>query len=374
MNPREVFCPNHECPARGQTNKGNIWIHSRKDKRYKCKVCQRTFRETQGTLFHGLKTDDETVQLVLELLAYGCPLVAIVKAFKRDERTVKSWLLRAGAQCEAVHAHVVMTQSLDLVHIQADEIKVKCQGRSVWMALAMMVSTRLWLGGVVSPERDSALIQQLFAPLRTLARCAPLLVCVDGFRSYVKVTQKTFRSPLPRNGRSGRCKWVAWPEVAIAQVVKTRLVRGLELAHRIEQGSAEQVATLLTRSKGGTKINTAYIERLNATFRQRLAPLARRTRSLARQTETLTAGMWLTGTFYNFCTAHESLRLAHKPTDGDRERTPAMAAGLTDHLWTPHELLAYRIPPPRWSPPKAIGRPSNATRRLVKEWCSDSTG
>ena len=78
------------------------------------------------------------------------------------------------------------------------------------------------------------------------------------------------------------------------------------------------------------------------------------------------------GTFYNFCTTHESLRKMQAEQDYG-ERTPAMAAGLTNHFWTPHELLALRIPPPRWSPPKTIGRPSNATRRLVKEWCSDST-
>lgn len=372
MNPQTVFCPNQDCPARGQIDKGNIGIHNRKDHRYKCKVCKQTFRETQGTLFQRLQTDPALITRVLTLMAYGCPLAAIVVAFGLDERTVRKWWLRAGAHCQAVHGHLVMAQSMELGHIQADEIKAKCQGRSVWVALVMMVSNRLWLGGVVSAERDMALIQQLFAPLRTLALCQPLLVCVDGFRSYVKVIQKTFRSPLPRNGQSGRRKWVAWPEIVIAQVVKTRLVRGLDLSQRIVQGSAEQVAALLARSGGGTQINTAYIERLNATFRQRLAPLARRTRALVRQTETLTAGMWVVGTLYNFCALHESLRLAPRAQteDGGVERTPAMAAGLTDHVWKPQELFALRIPPPRWSPPKAIGRPSNATRRLVEAWCS----
>jgi hypothetical protein len=262
---------------------------------------------------------------------------------------------------------------MELVHIQADEIKVKCQRRSVWMALVLVVPTRLWLSGVVSEQRDMALIQQLFAPLRTLAYRQPLLVCVDGFRSYVKVIQKTFRSPVPRNGRRGRRKWVAWPEIVIAQVVKTRLMHGLDLSRRIVQGSAEQVSELLECSQGGIQINTAYIERLNATLRQRLGTLVRRTRCLAQKTQTLTAGMWLVGTFYNFCTPHASLRLA-PAEQGNRERTPAMAAGLTDHVWTAQELLAFRIPPSRWSPPKAIGRPSNVTRRLVHEWCSDSTG
>ena len=80
-------------------------------------------------------------------------------------------------------------------------------------------------------------------------------------------------------------------------------------------------------------INTAYIERLNATFRERLAPLARRCRALARHTLTLHEGMFVVGTVYNFCTPHESLSHAHKTT-------PAMAAGITDHCWTMHELLS----------------------------------
>jgi hypothetical protein len=110
-------------------------------------------------------------------------------------------------------------------------------------------------------------------------------------------------------------------------------------------------------------INTAYIERLNATFRERLAPLARRGRALARQTQTLHEGMFVVGTVYNFCTPHESL-------DPARKMTPAMAAGITDHGWTMHELLSFQVPLPRWAPPKRRGRPSRALQRLIERWCS----
>ncbi|MCB0192586.1 MAG: hypothetical protein KDJ65_11635, partial [Anaerolineae bacterium] len=78
MNLETVFCPNLECPARGQTGRGNVQVHSRKEKRYYCKVCQRTFSESKGTLFYGLKTEAQTVLLVVTLMAYGCPLQAIV--------------------------------------------------------------------------------------------------------------------------------------------------------------------------------------------------------------------------------------------------------------------------------------------------------
>src|SRR5205085_6622460 len=94
-------------------------------------------------------------------------------------------------------------------------------------------------------------------------------------------------------------------------------------------------------------INTAFIERLNATFRSRLASLARRTRRLARKEATLQAGMFLVGTTYNFCTFHASL--SHETGEGTDERrklrTPAMAAGLTDHRWTPLDLFSFCLPP-----------------------------
>jgi hypothetical protein len=110
-------------------------------------------------------------------------------------------------------------------------------------------------------------------------------------------------------------------------------------------------------------INTAYMERLNATFREHLAPLARRCRALARETLTLHEGMFLVGTAYNFCTPHASLSQAQKTP-------PAMAAGITDHCWTMHELLSFHVPLPRWAPPKRRGRPSRALQRLIERWCS----
>ena len=143
MNPQEVFCQNIDCPARGQIGKGNIGIHSRKENRYICQMCQQTFSITKGTIFFRLRTDVKTVLRVIALLAYGCPLQAIVKAFDFDERTVKKWWQRSGEHCRVVHEHMVGGSQLDLEQVQADEIKVNGQGRTFWMALAMMVPTRL---------------------------------------------------------------------------------------------------------------------------------------------------------------------------------------------------------------------------------------
>ena len=372
MNPKQLFCPNIDCPARGQLSQGNIVVHSQKEKRCLCTTCEKSFAVTKGTLFYRLQTDSKIVMWVIVLLAYGCPLQAIVKAFGFDERTVKEWWQRSGVHCENVHAHLIGQSQLDLQQVQADEIKAKVQGGYVWMAMAVMVSTRLWLGGVIGVRRDKQLIRQLADCIRMVALCRPLLLAVDGLPSYVQAFQRTFRSPVPRFGRVGRSQLFVWPEVAIVQVVKKRMAEGFHIERRIVQGCPRQIELLRQASqKVAGVINTAYIERLNATFRLRLSWLTRRTRTLAQQPQTLTAGLFIVGCFYNLCDVHHSLRLllwVGRHRYRWVQRTPAMAAALTDHLWTVDELLTFRVPPPRWTPPKRRGRPSKELLRLIEQW------
>jgi transposase-like protein len=363
MNPTTVFCPNLACPARGQTGQGNIRIHSCKDQRFLCTECHKTFSATKGTALYRLRTPAETVSLVVTLLAHGCPLQAIVVAFGYDERTVACWLARAGDQGRAVQEHLV-EHPRDLGQVQADEIRVKKQGGIVWMALTLMVSTRLWLGGEVSTQRDMALIRRLIERVRRCAARHPLLVCTDGLVSYLRAVREAFRDPV-HTGQGGRPRLRPWRNILMAQVVKRyERRRVVDIERRIIDGTAARVETLRRRSQGTGVINTAYIERLNATFRARLAPLARRSRALVRGTLTLEHGMFLIGTVYNFCTPHASLSQTQRTT-------PAMAAGITDHCWTVRELLAFHVPPPRWTPPKRRGRPSHALKRLMERWCGD---
>jgi transposase-like protein len=373
MNPQEVFCPNLACHARGQKGKGNIGIQSQQDKRYICHECGQTFCARKGSIFYRLHTDAQTVLLVIALLVYGCPLQAIVKAFGFDERTVRNWWQRAGRHCEGVHAAQVGSRQWDLGQVQADEIKGKTQQGSFWMALALMVPTRLWLGGAVSARRDADLIQAVVDQVRRVALCRPLLLAVDGLPSYVAAFQHAFRSPMPRWGREkGRPRLIPWPDIQIVQVVKQRVEKHLSIERRIVQGTAYLVEHLLRHTQGGGVINTAFIERLNATFRQRLAPLARRTRALAQGGDTLSTGMWILGCVYNFCDYHQSLRL--RLSVGEHgyhwvQRTPAIAAGLTDHCWSLEERFAFPLPIPRWSPPVQRGRPSQETHQLIERWC-----
>src|ERR1700738_4240102 len=145
MNPSKAFCPNEACSARGQRGQGTIRIHDRQRQRYRCSVCKKTFSSRRGTMFEGLRKPEELIVIVVTLLSYGCPVQAIVHALGLDERTVADWRDRAGPHCEQIHHALIETGKLDLVHVQADEIRVKGRNMIVWMGLAMMVSTRLWL-------------------------------------------------------------------------------------------------------------------------------------------------------------------------------------------------------------------------------------
>jgi hypothetical protein len=317
------------------------------------------FAETIDTPFYRLHKPAALAVLVLTLLSHGCPTQAIVAAFGLDERTVARWLVSAGRQCQRVHEHLVEQGQVDLQHVQADELWVKQVGAKVWMALALAAPTRLWLGGVISRHRDLDLITRLVQRVRASALTPALLVCVDGLATYVTAFLKVFRQPI-RTGRRGRPRLVLPDGFQFAQVVKHAAKRHVVgVTRRVLHGTQAGIEAVLTATATGTVINTAYIERLNATFRAHLAPLTRRGRAIARTETALTAGMWLVGTAYNFCWPHDSLRQP-APDHASRTwllRTPAMAAGLTDHPWALDDLLRFQIPLPRWVPPRRRGRP-----------------
>lgn len=372
MDPQTVFCPNLVCPARGRMGEGNIGVHSLKERRYICHTCRKTFAESKGTVFYRLRTAKDTVIVVLTLLAHGCPVQAIVAAFGVDERTVNSWQERGGQHCARVHQHLI-EQPRDLGQVQADEMRVKKQSGIIWMAMALQVSTRLWLGGVLSAQRDMGLIRALLKKVRACALCRPLLFCTDGWSAYLRAIWTAFREPI-RTGEPGRPRLRPWDDICIAQVIKQYArKRVVAVSHHLVQGTRSQIKALLQQTQGGGQINTAYIERLNATFRTRITALVRRGRALVRQTATLHDAMYLMGSVYNFCTYHKSLRVPiYLPGKRRRwvQRTPALAAGITDHCWTVEELLSFRVPLPPWLPPKRRGRLSQATKALIARWCT----
>ena len=251
----KVFCSNEVYPARGQVRKGNIKVHSRKERRYRCTVCGKTFSERKGTMFYWKKHFMELIRVVVTLSAYGCPVQALVAAFGLKAETVRRWAAEAGVHCEQVYRHLVLGARLPLLHVQADEIRARIQAGVVWMAMAIMVKSRLWLGDVVSAHRDKALIRQPADMVRTCALPEPLLLVVDGLAAYVNAFRRAFRSKEPRPEKR-RKRLVPWPDVVIGQVVKYyKRRRVVRVVRRLVQETEEALSQLLQASEGGQTLN-----------------------------------------------------------------------------------------------------------------------
>lgn len=356
MDASNQVCPDLTCTARGQIGQGNIRIHDRKRGRYRCTTCGHTFSARRGTVLEGLRKPTELIIIVVTLLAYGCPIQAIVRAFGLDERTVAAWRNRAGQHGKQVHQALVQQGQLDLQHVQADEIRVKGPAMIAWMGLAIMVSTRLWLGGVVSLKRDTSLADRLMRQVHACAQaiCA-LLVATDGWNAYPGCIQRAFREKVKQTIGRGRACLQVWPPLCIATVIKrTEKKRVVEVRRKMTLGPLAQASHLLQASMGGTMLNTAFIERFNGTMRERLAALTRKCRHAAHRLVALEAGMYLIGCTYNFCWPHQELSSSKHV---GYPCTPAMASGLTDHSWSVAELVTYKVAPSPGVEPKRRGRP-----------------
>ena len=118
-----------------------------KERRYRCKRCSKTFSATKGSALYRTHKPHELLTTVMTLMAYGCPVQAIVAAFGLDERTIHRWQLMSGQQCQRLHEHTVQAGGVPLAQVQADELRVRVVGGVMWLASALSVTSRLWLGG-----------------------------------------------------------------------------------------------------------------------------------------------------------------------------------------------------------------------------------
>jgi transposase-like protein/IS1 family transposase len=344
MDASKQFCPNLECKSSGKIGQGNIVVHQRNRERYKCKTCRRTFSARRGTALEGIRKPEELFVLVITLLAYGCPIQAIVQAYGLDERTVADWRDRAGMHCQKVHQDKIEQGNIDAKHVQIDEIRVKAKGAILWIGLAIMVGTRLWLAGKVSYTRDSDLADQLLQQVyRCCRKLCALLICTDGWIAYPNSIKKAFCEKVNESREPALPKEEVWPDLHIGTVIKSTMKKKLkEIIRQVTYGSEQVIEKLLELSRGGSMINTSYIERLNGTMRERFASLTRRCRHASEKGQAFHTGMYLFGCVYNFCTPHHTLSKSITECGFGRPYTPAMAAELTSHVWSVKELLTYK--------------------------------
>jgi len=378
------FCPNPDCAYRGWVGWGNLRANGHPSggpwRQLLCVVCRRYFLETLGTLFHGKRESVELIVRVIACLAEGLGIRGTARVFEVDANTVLQWLVEAAEQLRAFSQHFL--HDVRVRQVQLDELFAllsavkhgevseaeaieRLERSPQWVWVAMDPESKLLLAIDVG-ERTLAMAQRLVHHVTQVLApdCAPLFL-TDGLREYLTALLTHYgqwvqppRRQVP--GPAPKPRWMPLPQLLYAQVVKTvRRRRLVRVRHRVVFGTLEAINAVL--APHGWHINTAFVERINLSIRQHVAAVGRRVSTLCKSEAGLRQQLALYQTYHNFCLPHTSLRIPlvlPEPTNGTgaakrwQPQTPAMVAGLTDHVWSVREMLLFRVPP--WPQPVAV--------------------
>jgi IS1 family transposase len=378
------FCPHPTCTDRGWVGLGNISANGHPNggpwRQLHCTSCGGYFQETHGTPLHGKHVAPDLLVWAVGALAEGLGLRAVSRVFEVDPNTVLHWLVEVADHLKAFSQYFL--HDVRVTQVQLDELfallsAVKDGEMSEAKAIKRLSRSPHWVWAAIDPvtkllltidvgDRTLAMAQcvvhqvvQVLAP-----GCVPLFL-TDGLKEYATALLTHFGSwrQSPRQQAKGptpKPRWMPIPEILYAQVVKTvRRRRLVSVRHRVVFGTLEAVQQVLAAH--GWQINTAFIERLNLAIRQHVAAVGRRVATLCKGEAGLRQQLGLYHVYYNFCLPHASIRhplLPPEPTHGTgsakrwQPQTPAMAAGLTDHVWSLRAILLFRVPP--WPQPAGV--------------------
>jgi IS1 family transposase len=387
--PRQVdtshhFCPDPDCTYGGWLGLGNITSNGHPSgglwRQLHGTGCGGYFQETHGTPLHGKRVVPERLVWAVGALAEGLGIRAVARVFEVDPNTVLQWLVEVADHAAAftqyfLHDVRVTPVQLDelfalLSAVKAGEVSdteaIQRLSRSPhWVWVAMDPVTKLLLTLDVG-DRTLAMAQRVVHQVvQVLAPgCMPLFL-TDGLQEYmtallthygqwVQPARQQAQGPAPKP------RWMPLPGLLYAQVVKTvRRRRLVDVQHRVGFGTLEAIQQVLAVC--GWQINTAFVERINLTIRQHVAAVGRRVSTLCKGEDGLRQQVALYHCYYNFCLPHASLRQPlpqSLPTHGTgsakrwQAQTPALAAGLTDRVWSLQEVLLFRVPP--WPQPAGV--------------------
>jgi IS1 family transposase len=384
VDTRHYFCPSPHCDYYGWVGFGNLRAngHPRggRWRQLQCVACGTYFLETHGTPLHGKRVAPELVVWAVGAVAEGLGIRAVARVFAVDPNTVLQWVVEAADHAAALSRYFL--HDVRVTQVQLDELFAVLSAVKAGEVSKAEASTRLsraphWVWVALDPVSKLLLTIEVGERTLAMAQCVvhqvvqmlapdwvPLFL-TDGFKAYMTALLAHFghwvqppRRPTP--GPDPKPRWMPLPQLLYAQVVKTtRRRRLVRVRHRVGFGTLGAVQQRLAAH--GWQINTAFIERVNLTIRQHVAAVGRRVLTLCKGAAGLHQQLALSQVYYNFCLPHASLRqplLPPEPTNGTgaaktwRPQTPAMAAGLTDHVWPLREVLLYRVP--LWPQPASL--------------------
>ena len=335
-------CPNPHCARFNRPGEGNIahrsWTGTHKHiERLRCTTCDREFSDREGTLMARSKLPEDTVIQLVKCQRWGVCDEGTADIGDVDLKTVYRFQRVATQRAQTQHQQVV--RDVDVPGVQLDEAHSKLRPKQVeWVhtALAMGSWFLLWVDfGPRTQDTAAALSAQVIARTRAL----PLFL-TDGWKTYTAALLQVVgvvyrRRRRGKVGRKPKPRLVAPQTLFYAQVVKVRNTAGqvVEVSRRVVFGGPRRFGKQLHLRQLGMTIQTAFMERWYGTLRGLVAPLRRRTRCLSWNRMRHRGKVWLVVSLYNFVLPHKSLRQGRTP------RTPAMAIGLTDHVWSYREYV-----------------------------------
>jgi IS1 family transposase/transposase-like protein len=353
--PKRVITAGHACPTPSCTYFGireeavHALVGYGKDgphgiQRFRCQACQTTFSCRRDSALYYLKTDAAQIEMALWFLAEGIDLAVMVRYSGHAEATLARWLKRAEQHSAAWHR--VYFTGLAIAVVQMDELYARVRGvGGRWLWLAMDPLSKAILAFHVGRRRAVDAHTLVHAVVTRLAPDTVPVFLTDGLRAYFDALTAHFgqwcRPPGARKDH-----WQVDEQLLYGQLVKRRERRHVvQTTTRMVCGQRRNLVQRLLAAGLSGLIQTAAIERVNLTLRQGVALLTRRTWSLAQSEPHLSQHVGWWQAYYHLVRPHQALRL---PVPGlkrrFRLRSPAMALGLTDHLWSVGEFLHTPLP------------------------------
>ncbi len=321
---------------------GNGKRGKRKDiQTLKCQGCQTSFSTRRNIPLYHLKTHPDRVEMCLWLRAEGMDISVLVRYTGHVDATLSRWLTRAGIHSD--HLHSLLFVQLSPSYLQIDELFAPVAGnkRKSWLWVAIEPVTKIipgiHLGGRTNDDAYH-FIHDL--KLHLAEGCIPAFTS-DGLRAYFYALTAHF-------GEWFGSSWQVSMQLVYGQLVKCRNKKKGDKTPftitRMQWVKRLQLFQVLEELGFSITIQAAYIERVNLTIRQGIAALTRKTWSLAKSQQSLLVHVHWWRSYYHLARPHQSLRVRVPGLKRRyRQRSSAMAAGFTDHIWTVGEIISLPL-------------------------------
>ena len=375
MNWDDLYCTNPDCYYYGVPFHHGDMIKngsSNGQKQGRCQHCGKSVSLKSGTAYYGLEADASVFEIAIRALAEGNSLNATARIVNIDEETIRHWLDRGAQHCRLVtlelwrDLHVTECQLDELwsfVHTKEGHLKQAKLSKETygdaWVWIAFDPLSRLVVAFVIGKRTQANADLLLKRVNHVTDQHIPFFTSdqLDEYKTALlnvygetyQPQRKGTRGPNPKPRRR------ALPALLYAQVVKDRQKgRVANVTTKIIFGNEEDIQQKSDESTASHTINTSFVERDNLTQRQSNRRLTRKTNGFSKELNWFEKQLWLSLAYYHLIVPHKSLRRKLKtpePTRGSGSKktwepvTPAMAAGITDHIWGTRELLSYRIYP-----------------------------